>query len=106
MKGKFSWMLILVAAAMLAAAPGHLTGTWKVLFAGPKERGPKTVGSIVFDLKVDGDNVTGLAHIGSWPGDAPIADGKIEGDRIIFTATGHLDSTTGIPTCKFVVTVH
>jgi hypothetical protein len=36
---------------------------------------------------------------------ASISDGKIEGDHITFTATGHLDSSTGIPTCKFDVTI-
>ena len=58
------------------------------------------------DLKVDGDVVTGTVHIGPWPGDAPIADGKVDGDRITFTATGSLSSTTGIPTCQFAADVH
>jgi hypothetical protein len=106
MQMKLILLLILLASMALAGSPANITGTWKLQFAGPRERGPKTVGSIILDLSVDGDNVTGLAHIGSWPGEAPIADGKIDGDRITFTATGHLDSTTGIPTCKFEVTVH
>jgi hypothetical protein len=56
--------------------------------------------------------IDSLGNVGSdrvryrWPGDAPIADGKVDGDRITFTATGRLTSTTGIPTCRFVVTVH
>jgi hypothetical protein len=91
---------------LLTAAPTGVSGTWKVVYAGPKETAPKTVGSIILDLKADGDRVTGLAHIGVWPGEAPIADGKIDGDHITFNATGHLGSTTGIPTCHFEVSVH
>jgi len=102
----FSLLLTGLASMALATSPTDIRGTWKVWFAGPRERAPKTVGSMVFDLNMDGENVTGMAHIGSWPGDAPITDGKIDGDRITFTATGHLDSTTGIPTCQFVITVH
>jgi hypothetical protein len=93
--------------AALIASPVDASGSWKVLFSGPKEvSGPKTVGSILLDLKVDGDRVTGLVNIGAWPGEAPITDGKIEGDRMTFTATGHRTSTTGIPTCRFDVTVY
>jgi hypothetical protein len=105
---KAPWLLIPLAAAILTAgspAATDLSGSWKVVYTGPPRTGPKTVGSMIFDFKIDGNVVTGTAHIGSWPGDAPIADGKIEGDRITFTATGHLSSTTGIPTCKLDVTV-
>jgi len=96
---------ILLAATAPAASPVDFAGTWKLQDAGPKDRGPKTVGSIVLDLKVEGEAVNGTAHIGSWPGEAPIAEGKVDGDRITFTATGHLSSTTGIPTCQFVATL-
>jgi hypothetical protein len=93
-----------------AATLADATGWWKVAYAGPPKTGPKTVGSMLLDLKVEGNVVTGAVTIGSWPGEAPIDDGKLEhrpeGDQITFTATGHLSSTTGIPTCKFVVTMH
>ncbi len=92
-------MLLLFARAILGAVPADFTGTWKVKYAGPPNTGPKTIGSMIFDFKVDAGKVTGMARIGSWPGYAPIADGKIDGDRISFTATGHLPSTTGVPTC-------
>ena len=101
-----NWAVILLASLTLTASPADIAGTWKLRFAGPIQTAPKTIGSMVLDLKVDGTVVTGTAHIGSWPGDAPITDGKIEGDRITFTATGHLTSTTGIPTCLFEATVH
>ena len=104
---RLSWVVILlVTAAMTAATADRIDGTWKVRFAGPPEHAPKTVGLIVLDLKVDLDAVTGLARIGVWPGDAPIADGKINGDHISFNATGHLGSTTGIPTCHFEAMIH
>ena len=82
-----------------------LSGSWTLNSTWPDGPGAKTLGSIVLDLKVDGDRVTGVAHLSSWPGDAPIANGKIENGRITFTATGHLTSSTGIPTCRFEVTV-
>ncbi|HEY2842074.1 MAG TPA: hypothetical protein VGJ09_00430 [Bryobacteraceae bacterium] len=100
------WLLLPLAALLLSAAPTDLTGKWKVVFDGDPKKGPKTVGSILLDLSVEKDVVTGMVHIGSWPGDAPIADGKIENGHITFNATGHLSSTTGIPTCAFDVTVH
>jgi hypothetical protein len=96
---------ILAATTMAAATPADVSGTWKVVYDADPKTGPKTVGSMILDLKVVGDTVTGTARIGVWPGEAPIEDGKIEGDRITFTATGHLGSTTGIPTCKFDITI-
>ena len=96
----FRRLVILFAAAALAAPAADLSGTWKLRYSGPNDEGPKTVGSIILHLKVGGDALTGTAYIGLWPGEAPIADGKVDGDRITFTATGHLSSTTGIPTCR------
>jgi hypothetical protein len=91
---------VFVAAIPLAAPAADFAGTWKVTYAGSPRTGPKTIGSMIFDFKSDGDKVTGLAHIGTWPGFAPIADGKMDGDHISFTATGYLPSTTGTPTCR------
>jgi hypothetical protein len=105
MKAAVIALLFAVSLAHSASA-ADLSGTWKVVYAGPADRAPKTIGSIVLDLKVDKSLVTGTAHIGVWPGDAPISGGKVEGDRISFRATGHLSSTTGIPTCQFVATVN
>ena len=96
---------VLAIAAALTASPAEIVGTWRVKSAWPDRPGLKTVGSIVLDLKGDGKTVTGIAHIGSWPGDAPITGGRIDGDRITFDATGNLNSSTGIPTCRFEATV-
>jgi len=87
------------------AVAADVTGHWKVTYSGP-EAGPKTVGSIVLDLKGgDGSPVTGTVKIGVWPGGAPIAEARMEGDHLTFTATGVLGSTTGIPTCRIDATI-
>ena len=96
---KYGWVATLLMAGSLAAAPADFAGTWKIEYAGPPKTGPKTIGSVILSFLVDRDRVTGIAQIGSWPGVAPIANGKVEGDRISFTARGYLSSTTGIPTC-------
>jgi hypothetical protein len=95
-------MLILLAAIALAAPAADVAGNWQF---DPEGDPPRTVGSIVLKLRVSGDQVTGIADIGSWPGSAPIEDGKIEGDKITFTARGQRDSTTGKPKCSFVGTL-
>ena len=92
--------IMVLVAGTLAAAPSDFAGTWKVRYAGAPNTGPKTIGSMIFDFQIDGRRVSGLARIGPWPGDAPIADGRVDGDQISFTATGHLTSTTGIPTFR------
>jgi hypothetical protein len=94
---------VLLLTASFALAEFNATGSWKVVFSG--DHSPKTVGEMILNLKVEGKNVGGNVIIGVWPGEAPISDGKIEGDHITFTATGHIGSSTGIPTCKFDVTI-
>ena len=98
---------LLLTASFSLADESNAAGIWKVFYVNsqPASGGPKTVGEIVLNLKVDGKTVSGNVGIGMWPGPAPISDGRMEGDHITFTATGHLDSTTGIPTCKFDVTI-
>jgi hypothetical protein len=76
---------------------GDFAGAWKVTYAGAGSPAPKTIGSMIFDLKINGGEVVGLAHIGVWPGLGPIAEGKVDGDHISFVATGYLPSTTGNP---------
>lgn len=103
---KFAGCLLLLGVALSTNLLAEdMSGSWKVVYAGPPRTGPKTVGSILLDLKVDHDVVSGTVKIGPWPGEAPIADAKLEGDHLTFTATGHLSSTTGIPTCQLDVTV-
>ena len=96
------WILsaVFVAAIPAFASGADFAGTWKVTYAGAASPAPKTIGSMIFDFKINGGEVVGLAHIGVWPGLAPIAEGKVDGDHISFTATGYLPSTTGTPTCR------
>jgi hypothetical protein len=59
---------------------------------------PLTFGEVLLDLRVDGTKLTGTATMGdNWPGSAPIADGKIEGNRFSFTWTGTSPSSGGVP---------
>jgi len=97
---KLAIVAFLLAATALSGTD-RLTGTWHLRSTYPDGPGLKTVAAVILELEVDGGTLTGLVHIGSWPGDAPIAEGKVRGDRIVFEATGHLDSSTGIPTCRF-----
>jgi hypothetical protein len=96
------WILsaVFVAAIPAFGSGADFTGTWKVTYAGAAFSEPKTIGSMIFDFKINGDEVVGLAHIGAWPGIAPIAEGKVDSEHISFTATGYLPSTTGIPTYR------
>jgi len=79
---------ILSAAPFLYAAANDFNGTWKALFIGPEGERPKMVSEMVFNFKVHGSKVTGMAHMAAWPGEAEISDGKIDGDRITFTVIG------------------
>ena len=97
----------------LCASAADIAGTWKAVFVGPIETRPKMVSTIVFDLNTDGTVLTGMAHAGSWPGDAAISDGRIDGDRISFTvvgtspwkAKGPFGEASGYPKLKFSGTI-
>jgi hypothetical protein len=91
---------VFVAAIPAIASGADFAGTWKVTYAGAPSSGPKTIGSMIFDFKINGSELVGMAHIGVWPGLAPIAEGKVDGDHISFAATGYSTSTTGTPTCR------
>src|SRR5882672_5118033 len=71
--------VVLLATLALSASANDISGTWKVWFVGPIDERPKMVSEMTFDLTVDGDKVTGMAHMANWPGDAPISEGKIDG---------------------------
>jgi hypothetical protein len=90
-------LTLLLAATALQAHAADLTGTWKAVFTGPLMDRPKMVSEMIFDLKTDGDKLTGTAHIGNWPGDGPVLDGKIAGDRFSFTFIGKSPWTSGGP---------
>ena len=84
-------------------------GIWKAVFVGPLEDRPSMVSEMEFEFSVDGHELTGMAHIGEWPGDAPISEGRIDGTRISFTVNGRSPwwsksstaSLSGYPKLKF-----
>ena len=90
-------LTLLAASFALTVSAADVTGNWKAVFLGPRENLPKTVGEIVLDLVADRNTVTGTAHAGSWPGDTPISDGRIDGDRISFTVLGTGAWKSGVP---------
>jgi hypothetical protein len=106
-------VVFLIVALALGASAADIAGKWEVVFLGPEGHRPKTVSRIILDLKADGTELTGMVHAGNWPGDAPISDGKIEGDRISFTAVGHSPwwssragaRASGYPRLKFTGTI-
>ncbi len=74
--------------APAASNADPLDGVWKAQFTGPVGETPKMVSEIFFDVDAHGDGLTGTVHAAHWPGDAPISDGKIEGNRVRFTMVG------------------
>jgi hypothetical protein len=83
-----SMILLALASCLGLAAPAGVEGTWRATFLGDPGHWPKTVGEMTFEFHVAGKDLTGTAHIGSWPGEAAIQDGKVDGDRITFTVIG------------------
>lgn len=81
-------LAIILSALTCAASPADVDGLWRAEFLGPVGDQPKMDNDIRFELRTQGQRLTGKAHFGNWPGDAPIVEGKIEGDRISFTLYG------------------
>jgi hypothetical protein len=82
---RFLMLMALLAVRLVAQ---DLAGRWVLRFTEPREQWPKMVSEIKLDLKhVDG-KLTGTVHAGNWPGDAPISDIKVVGNRVSFNATG------------------
>ena len=77
--------IVLIAAAAFGACAADLSGDWKAVFTGPPSEWPKTVSEMTFHLAMEGERLTGTAHMGSFPGDGPVTDGWIDGDRFGFT---------------------
>lgn len=59
------------------------------------------IGRIDLDFQVTGNTLTGMAHMGGWPGDCPISEGKVENGKFSFTATGQKPSSSGLPVMRF-----
>ena len=86
---------------------------WKAAFTAPRDQWPKTVSEVILDLKADGNTLTGTAHMGNWPGEMPLMNGKIEGDRISFVVVGRFSwsafgpgiDASGMPRIAFTGTI-
>ena len=81
---KFGAILLLTTVPVFGA---DITGKWKAVFTDPPMERPKTVSEMTFDLKAEGNELTGTAFVGNWPGKGPLIDGKINGNRIAFTVS-------------------
>jgi hypothetical protein len=73
---RFSMIFAVAALSILAADP---SGKWAASMPG---RGGNPM-NITFNLKADGDKLTGT--VSSMRGDTDISDGKVDGDKIMFS---------------------
>ncbi|HWB85392.1 MAG TPA: hypothetical protein VG675_14715 [Bryobacteraceae bacterium] len=78
------WLLVLMALLALTASAADIAGTWKASIETPNGNFENT-----FVFKVDGSTFTGTVE--SRMGQAPITDGKIDGDNISFTVSRERD---------------
>jgi hypothetical protein len=92
---------LLLTALTLTAATGDIDGAWKASFTGAPSTRPKPFSEVLLHLHAEGNVLTGTAHMGNWPGDAPLTNGRIVGDHISFTAIGRLWSSSGYPKADF-----
>lgn len=98
------WALFLLAGLAANGSADDIAGSWKVSFV----RGVawQTIGDADFDFKVEGNKLSGTAHIGvGWPGTAPISEGTLNGERISFLVVGQQASSDGYPKMRFEGTV-
>lgn len=69
----------------LAALAADASGTWKASVETPNGTMENT-----FTLKVEGDKLTGTITMGQM-GEAPISEGKVDGDNIAFAVVRERD---------------
>jgi len=78
------WLLVLMAVFALTASAADVTGNWKATLdmgGQPMER--------TFVFKQDGAKLTGETT-SSMLGKSTIADGKVDGDTVVFTIAGNM----------------
>jgi hypothetical protein len=80
-------MTALLVALAITAVAADVTGKWNAQV--PGRNGTRAT---TFDLKADGDKLSGTMSVEGAP--SPIADGKISGDTITFTATADRGGNT------------
>lgn len=89
MRSKTFWILTLLLVFATALIAADITGKWTAQVPG-RDGTPRTN---TFDLKANGDKVTGTVDSGRGE-PAPIADGKISGDSVSFTLTREFNGNT------------
>lgn len=77
-------LIVLAAIFALTASAADINGKWKAEYTSPDGQAREST----FDLKADGNKLTGT--ITSPRGEAPISDGKINGDEISFSAVRNI----------------
>src|ERR1019366_9288186 len=82
---KSFWILALMAVCSLAALAADASGTWKASVETPNGTMENT-----FTFKVDGGKLTGTITMGPM-GEAPISEGKVDGDNISFAVVRDMD---------------
>jgi hypothetical protein len=78
------------------APPKELEGEWTARFVGRLRDRPKMFNRVNLNFHVEGNTLTGMAHMGNWPGDCLITQGRVENGRFSFTASGVSPSSSGI----------
>lgn len=74
---------LMISVLISTAFATDISGNWKATADGPNGPMERT-----FSFKVDGNKVTGETT-STMMGKSPITDGKVEGDTVSFTITGH-----------------
>ncbi len=98
------WTLLLLAGIAASASAADIAGSWRVDYVSGVAM--QTIGSAEFEFEVEGNQLTGTAHIGvGWPGTAPVTEGSIDGNRISFLVVGQSPSSDGYPKMRFTGTV-
>ena len=82
---KSLWILALVALCATAALAADASGAWKASVETPNGTMENT-----FMLKVDGAKLTGTISMGQM-GEAPISEGKVDGDNVSFAVVRERD---------------
>jgi hypothetical protein len=81
------WLPALIAAFALTASAADVAGTWKASYETPNGTGQST-----FVFKTDGAKLTGT--VTGQMGEAPISEGKIDGDKISFAVSRDFNGQT------------
>ena len=81
MKAIFFLLVVFV----LTASAADVSGTWKAAIETPNGALETT-----FQFKVDGNRLTGSTS-NQFMGEAPISDGKVEGDNLSFTVNANFN---------------